>query len=122
MIFPDRHQSDDGRDGPPPPTAGTVHGQARITSLRQRIDEIDTVLIDLLQQRARLSAEVQRTRVAHDGPPLDPGREKSVRGRFHHQLGQRGGEMADAVLYLCRGMPSAAPAGAAGCATSGGRK
>lgn len=65
------HQSN-GLDGPVPGRAGTASGEGDISALRLRIDELDTVVIGLLQQRARLSAEVQRTRLAHQGPSLAP--------------------------------------------------
>ncbi|MFJ7768072.1 chorismate mutase [Streptomyces sp. NPDC097107] len=106
MVSSDRRQRSGGRGGTtPPPTTGTPSREAHISALRLRIDELDTVLIGLLQQRARLSAEVQRTRVAHDGPPLAPAREDAVRFHFRSGLGARGGEVADAVLSLCRGGP-----------------
>ncbi|MFE9371622.1 chorismate mutase [Streptomyces sp. NPDC006711] len=85
----------------------------RIAHLRSRIDEIDTVLIDLLGQRARLSAQVQQARIADHGRRLAHGRESEVRGHFRDRLGAAGEGVAVAVLRLCRGHESASTQGAA---------
>ncbi|TDT25914.1 chorismate mutase [Streptomyces sp. BK208] len=95
------------RGGPPPEAVGSGTAEAQISALRLRIDELDTVVIGLLQQRARLSAEVQRTRVADQGSSLAPDREQAVRRHFQSGLGARGEDVADAVLLLCRGLPNA---------------
>ena len=111
MVSSDRRQRSRGRGGTAP-TTGTPSREAHILALRMRIDELDTVLIGLLQQRARLSAEVQCTRMAHNGPPLAPGREEVVRIHFRSGLGARGSDVADAVLSLCRGGPDPSRSGA----------
>lgn len=121
MIYSDRQPENGGRDGPSANLVDAEHDEGHIAALRQNIDEIDEILIDHLQRRARLSAEVQRTRVAHGGSSLVPAREEAVRDHFRHGLGEHGGRMADAVLHLCRGMPSAASAEKRVPPVSGGR-
>ncbi|WP_405628703.1 chorismate mutase [Streptomyces sp. NBC_01174] len=80
---------------------GSTSATAHIDALRLRIDELDTMLIGFLQERMRLSAKVQKTRLAHGGPPSVPTREAAVRCRFHSALGEPGEAVADAVLRLC---------------------
>ncbi|MEU5117151.1 chorismate mutase [Streptomyces longwoodensis] len=78
-----------------------------ISQLRACIDKVDSMLIFLLSQRARLSARVQETRLAGKGPRVDYRREGEVCRRFRDRLGEGGEGVAEAVLRLCRGNESA---------------
>ena len=49
-----------------------------IAGLRERLDEIDAKLIELWQERARISQEVGRTRVASGGTRLVLNRENEI--------------------------------------------
>ncbi|MGW1605818.1 chorismate mutase [Streptomyces eurythermus] len=78
-------------------------GDASISFLRSRIDELDARIIGLLQHRARLAAQVQRERIRRGGTRIAADRETEVRCRFSAGLGPAGDAVADAVLLLCRG-------------------
>ena len=47
-----------------------------LQELRQRIDQIDDVLIDLFQRRMDVSAEIARHKQRHNLPVHDPARER----------------------------------------------
>lgn len=74
-----------------------------VGSLRQEIDALDRDIIELLRNRARLSAHVQRERVDAGGVRLALGRELQVVETYRESLGVAGGSIADAVLRFCRG-------------------
>ncbi|HKE63062.1 MAG TPA: chorismate mutase, partial [Micromonosporaceae bacterium] len=59
----------------------------RISGLRERIDEIDNELIRLWQERAAISAEVGRVRIASGGTRLVLSREREIVDRFRDALG-----------------------------------
>ncbi|MDZ7339868.1 MAG: chorismate mutase [candidate division KSB1 bacterium] len=49
-----------------------------LEELRQQIDEIDTTLVDLLNQRAQISLKIRQQKRALNRPIYDPQREQSV--------------------------------------------
>jgi chorismate mutase len=51
------------------------------TELRARIDEIDAVLLELLNERAKLAIEIARLKARDGAPILDREREHAVVGR-----------------------------------------
>ncbi len=76
---------------------------ARISALRQRIDEIDEALIRLWQERASISREVGATRVAAGGTRLVLSREREVLDRYRDALGADGTQLGLLILRAGRG-------------------
>jgi chorismate mutase len=83
--------------------SGTATPDAHIASLRIRIDEIDETIIRLWQERAALSQEVGKTRVASGGTRLVLARERQILDRFREVLGEDGVQLALLVLRAGRG-------------------
>lgn len=75
----------------------------RITDLRHRIDEIDSNLIELWRERAAISGEVGRVRIASGGTRLVLAREREIVDRFHDALGADGVRVALLILRAGRG-------------------
>jgi chorismate mutase len=76
---------------------------AEISGLRDRIDEIDATLIALWQERAAISQQVGKTRVASGGTRLVLSREREIMDRFRAQLGPDGTQLALLILRAGRG-------------------
>jgi chorismate mutase len=76
---------------------------SHIASLRTRIDEIDATIIQLWQERAALSQEVGKTRVAAGGTRLVLSREREILDRFRRALGEDGTQLALLLLRAGRG-------------------
>jgi chorismate mutase len=74
-----------------------------IAALRQRIDEIDTALVELWRERAAISQEVGATRVASGGTRLVLSREQEIVSRFREALGADGVQLAMLILRAGRG-------------------
>jgi len=70
---------------------------------RERIDALDAQLIELINQRMAVSAEIQAARMADGGRRLDLRRETEVIGRYTRSLGRPGTSVAMALLELGRG-------------------
>jgi chorismate mutase len=83
--------------------SGTDSPDAHIASLRTRIDEIDETIIRLWQERAALSQEVGKTRVASGGTRLVLARERQILDRFRAVLGEDGIQLALLILRAGRG-------------------
>jgi chorismate mutase len=83
--------------------SGTPTPDACIASLRTRIDEIDATIIHLWQERAAISQEVGRTRVASGGTRLVLAREREILDRFRAVLGEDGTQLALLILRAGRG-------------------
>jgi chorismate mutase len=75
----------------------------RIRAMRERIDEIDSTLIALWQERSRLSQQVGATRVASGGTRLVLAREREILDRFRTALGVDGTQLALLLLRAGRG-------------------
>ena len=94
---------------PAAPQAGANTGtdeaaaSARISGMRQRIDEIDAALIALWQERSGLSQQVGATRVASGGTRLVLSREREILDRFRSALGADGTQLALLLLRAGRG-------------------
>jgi chorismate mutase len=86
-------------------TSGTPETGAsdRIGELRTRIDEIDNALIELWKERARISGEVGRVRIASGGTRLVLAREREIVDRFREALGADGVQLALLILRAGRG-------------------
>lgn len=76
---------------------------SEITNLRSRIDEIDAQLIELWKERAAISQQVGKTRVASGGTRLVLSREREIMDRFRAQLGPDGTQLALLILRAGRG-------------------
>ncbi|MFD7165230.1 chorismate mutase [Streptomyces violascens] len=75
---------------------------------RREIDGLDARIIELLGQRARVSARIQRSRTSAGGPRTVLAREAEILARYQQGLGTTGTPLALNVLKLCRGAsPSA---------------
>lgn len=88
-----------------PMATGTADDGAsdRIGSLRNRIDEIDNTLIELWRERAQISGEVGRVRIASGGTRLVLAREREIVDRFRDALGADGVQLALLILRAGRG-------------------
>ncbi len=76
---------------------------ARIAELRRRIDEIDSTMIRLWQERAAISQEVGATRIASGGTRLVLSREGEILDRFREARGADGTQLALLILRAGRG-------------------
>jgi chorismate mutase len=96
--------ADDAGQTPAAATTGAA-GPAveNITGLRERIDEIDNAIIQLWQERAAISAEVGRVRIASGGTRLVLSREREIVDRFRDALGADGVQLALLILRAGRG-------------------
>ncbi|WP_127499705.1 chorismate mutase [Actinoplanes solisilvae] len=74
-----------------------------IRAMRERIDEIDQQIIDLWLERAGLSQQVGRTRMASGGTRLVLSREREIVERFREALGPDGAQVALMILRAGRG-------------------
>lgn len=71
--------------------------------LRAEIDRLDVELLALIEQRRRVSAQIQQLRMAEGGPRVVHSREAEVIGRWKAALGGSGTRIAQALLDLSRG-------------------
>jgi chorismate mutase len=79
-------------------TAATV-----IAGARDRIDDLDGRIIELIQERIGVSAEVQQARMASGGRRLSLNRGMEILTRYSDALGRPGTTLAMTLLELCRG-------------------
>lgn len=86
-----------------PTGAGEQDAVDEIRGIRERIDEIDQAIIDLWLERARLSQQVGRTRMASGGTRLVLSREREIVERFRNALGADGTQVALMILRAGRG-------------------
>ncbi|MFI2026943.1 chorismate mutase [Streptomyces buecherae] len=77
--------------------AGAIH------DARQRIDDLDGRIIGLVQERAAVSAAIQRERIASGGRRVNLARELEILNHYRDQLGKPGTALAMTLLELCRG-------------------
>jgi chorismate mutase len=86
-----------------PTGAGAAPAANEIRSIRERIDEIDQAIIDLWLERAGLSQQVGKTRMASGGTRLVLSREREIVDRFRESLGPDGTQVALLLLRAGRG-------------------
>ena len=86
-----------------PTGAGETLAADEIKAMRERIDEIDQAIIDLWLERARLSQQVGKTRMASGGTRLVLSREREIVDRFREALGADGTQVALMILRAGRG-------------------
>ncbi|HEY9473688.1 MAG TPA: chorismate mutase [Mycobacteriales bacterium] len=80
-----------------------VDSPDHIPVLRSQIDALDSAIVRLIAERARLSRRVQAARIAAGGVRIELGREQAVLEGYREVLGENGAGLADAVLRACRG-------------------
>lgn len=85
------------------PSADPAPAADRIAGLRNRIDEIDAAIIELWRERAAISGEVGRVRIASGGTRLVLSREREIVDRFGEALGPDGVQLALLILRAGRG-------------------
>jgi chorismate mutase len=83
------------------PAAGPAHDL--VTALRGQIDDLDAAIARLVAERAAVSRQIQRARMAAGGTRVELGRERVIRAGYRDALGPDGAQLADAVLLVCRG-------------------
>jgi chorismate mutase len=76
---------------------------ADVTAGRERIDDLDRRILELIVERASVSRENQTARVAAGGRRLDLARESQILAHYRDALGKPGVTIAMAVLEFCRG-------------------
>jgi chorismate mutase len=81
----------------------SAEASSAIAGMRARIDEIDATLIALWQERATISQQVGKTRVASGGTRLVLSREREIMDRFRAELGPDGTQLALLILRAGRG-------------------
>jgi len=81
----------------------TPSPRSEIDALRERIDALDGQLLALVEERCRVSAQIQQARMATGGPRVVHAREAEVLARWRDRLGTPGGRVALALLELGRG-------------------
>jgi chorismate mutase len=91
------------RDAANASATATAAADDHIAGLRNRIDEIDTALVELWRERAAISQEVGATRVASGGTRLVLSREQEIVSRFREALGADGVQLAMLILRAGRG-------------------
>lgn len=70
---------------------------------RELIDELDDLIRDVIVLRRRVAWRIQKLRMTAGGGRIEMSREYEVTRRFLDALGPAGGEVAVALLLLCRG-------------------
>jgi chorismate mutase len=80
-----------------------IGADQHIAGLRNRIDEIDAAIVALWKERAAISQEVGKTRVAAGGTRLVLSREREILERFSAELGADGTQLALLILRAGRG-------------------
>ncbi len=83
--------------------AGEAGSADAVSTLRGQIDALDAAIIDLVAERARLSARIQTARMNGGGTRVELGRERVILASYRRGLGSQGPHLADAVLQVCRG-------------------
>lgn len=74
-----------------------------IGAARTRIDTLDQRIVELVQQRMAVSAEIQAARIGSGGNRVALNREMEILARYRDALGPQGTEVAMQLLELCRG-------------------
>lgn len=87
---------------PVPSPVSAAAGPA-VADLRARIDAIDAELVALVEERCRVSGEIQQARMAAGGPRVVHAREAAIVAHWRGRLGAPGGRIALALLELGRG-------------------
>lgn len=85
-------------------TTDTEHStDINLSTMRNQINSIDEQLIELWQERSRISKEVGKRRMASGGTRLVLAREREICDRFREALGEDGTQLALLLLRAGRG-------------------
>ncbi len=85
-------------------TTDTEHStDIDLSTMRNQINSIDEQLIELWQERSRISKEVGKRRMASGGTRLVLAREREICDRFREALGEDGTQLALLLLRAGRG-------------------
>ena len=85
-------------------TTDTEHStDIDLSTMRNQINSIDDQLIELWQERSRISKEVGKRRMASGGTRLVLAREREICDRFREALGEDGTQLALLLLRAGRG-------------------
>ncbi|WP_240138046.1 chorismate mutase [Streptomyces sp. MUM 178J] len=76
--------------------------QGVIDARRDRVDELDARIVELLQLRVKVSEEIQRERMNSGGTRSDLFRESVVLRRYQDAFPEAGTALGTEVLRLCR--------------------
>ncbi|HSX43410.1 MAG TPA: chorismate mutase [Candidatus Saccharimonadales bacterium] len=84
-----------------------MNEKADLESLRQQVDEIDSLLVGLVEQRARIALEIGKAKTAKGMKVYDPSREGRVLDKWVARSDgtlPKGSieEVATAVMDVCR--------------------
>lgn len=74
-----------------------------IAEARQRIDALDTRIIELVHERMAASGQVQQARMGAGGRRVHLAREMEILRAYGDALGRPGTALAMTLLELCRG-------------------
>jgi chorismate mutase len=85
------------------PDARPVDPAEAIPVLRERIDDLDAQIANLVRSRAEVSRRIQAARIQGGGTRIELGRERVVLQGYRDVLGPDGALLGDAVLRVCRG-------------------
>ncbi|MEO3844706.1 chorismate mutase [Streptomyces sp. B22F1] len=83
--------------------ARTDEAATEITDARERIDDLDTRIIALVEERMAVSARIQQARIASGGRRVNLSREMEILARYRDHLGRPGTTLAMTLLELSRG-------------------
>jgi chorismate mutase len=83
--------------------ARTDEAAALISSARERIDDLDRRIIELVRQRIAVSDGIQQARIASGGRRVNLSREMEIISAYSAELGKPGTTLAMTLLELCRG-------------------
>jgi chorismate mutase len=92
-------------------TGGSPASAAEGSSARDRLDELDQQIIDLVQERRSVAAAAEahsraaarRAEAAGEERPGGLAREMEIFDRYRQALGRPGTQLAMTLLHLCRG-------------------
>ncbi|MTE20625.1 chorismate mutase [Streptomyces sp. TRM43335] len=91
------------RGARPDPGVDAAGPEERIAGDRDRIDDLDRRIIELIRERVEVSARIQRTRIEAGGRRVNLSREMEVLTHYRERLGRPGTSLAMTLLELCRG-------------------
>ncbi len=89
--------------GPDGTGARTPQAAEVISGARERIDDLDRRIIDLVRERMAVSAAIQQARLGSGGRRVHLSREMEIINAYSGELGRPGTALAMTLLELCRG-------------------
>jgi chorismate mutase len=83
--------------------AHTGEAATSIVEDRERIDDLDRRIIELVRERMGVSVAIQQARIGSGGRRVNLSREMEIIGHYNGELGKPGTVLAMTLLELCRG-------------------